>query len=42
MVQQSELLRDLQCRVVLEGVGFPPDLPGTTEQNVNFIFMLEL
>lgn len=33
MIQQGELLCYLQSRVVLEGVGFPPHLPDTKEQN---------
>lgn len=41
MVQQSELLRYLQGRVVLEGLGFPPHLPGTKEQNDIWVVILE-
>lgn len=32
MIQQGELLRYLQSRVVLEGLGLAPHLPDTTEQ----------
>lgn len=41
VVQQSELLCNLQCRVVLEGVSFPPHLPDTEEHNNNCFIILK-
>lgn len=41
MVQQSELFCNLQRRVIFEGLGLPPHLPDTKEENNNWIITIE-